>query len=135
MLVVFYQVIWLKENLIRAGLAVCWNFVTSISWNVLAMFTGISVVAHLFIESKVPAWLADWFVERSKTVSVALLAICALASFILAFVDNISTVLIVAPIAVAICQRLQISPVTCLIGLAISSNLQGTATLIGVRPA
>jgi Na+/H+ antiporter NhaD/arsenite permease-like protein len=130
----FYKVFH-QANLFGAIFAILWNFITLISWNVLAIFTGTSIMAHLFIESKVPAWLADWFVARSKTAGIALLWICALTGAISAFVDNVSTVLIVAPIGVAICQRLKISPVACLIGMAISANLQGTATMIGDPPS
>ena len=103
--------------------------------NVLGIFAGTLIVADLFIESLVPAWLADWLIQRSKKTWVALLAICALAGIISAFVENVATVLIVAPIALALAQRLKISPVPVLIGIAISSNLQGTATLIGDPPS
>ncbi len=94
-----------------------------------------SIIAYFFIESKMPAWLADWFIARSKTVGIAMLWLCILSGAISAFVDNVATVLIVAPIATAIASRLKVSPVSLLIGIAISSNLQGTATLVGDPPS
>jgi Na+/H+ antiporter NhaD/arsenite permease-like protein len=58
-----------------------------------------------------------------------------LTGFISAFVENVATVLIVAPIALALAKKLQINPVNMMIGIIISSNLQGTATLIGDPPS
>jgi len=133
--IMMYRGLILREGLVAAGASTLGEFLTAINWNVLGIFAGTLLVADLFIESKVPAWLADCLIERSKTVSVALLGVCALSGFISAFVENVATVLIVAPIALAVSQRLQISPVPFLIGIAISSNLQGTATLIGDPPS
>lgn len=48
-----------------------------------------------------------------------------------AFVDNVATVLMIAPVALAFCKKLNISPVSSIICIAISSNLQGAATLVG----
>jgi Na+/H+ antiporter NhaD/arsenite permease-like protein len=133
-MIVFYTSAF-RGHVFQGIVSVAWEFLTAISWNVLGIFAGTLIIADLFIESRVPAWLADWFIARSKTASVALLWVCALSGFISAFVENVATVLIVAPIALAISQRLQISPVPFLIGIAISSNLQGTATLIGDPPS
>ena len=107
----------------------------SINWNVLGIFLGTLIIADAFIESKVPALIAHHLVSRSKNVGTAILYICIMASLISAFVENIATVLIVAPIALEIADRQKISPVPFLIGIAISSNLQGTATLIGDPPS
>ncbi len=122
-------------HLIQGTSAILWDYLTSISWNVLGIFTGMSMIAYFFIESRMPACIADWFIARSKTVGIAMLWLCALAGGISAFVDNVATILIVAPIATAIASRLKVSPVSLLIGIAISSNLQGTATLVGDPPS
>ena len=106
-----------------------------INWNVIGIFAGTLVLAEIFILSKVPVLLADILVNRSKSVGMAILWVCALSSFISAFVENVATVLIVAPVALALAKKLKVSPVPFLIGLAISSNLQGTATLIGDPPS
>jgi len=109
--------------------------VKSINWNVLGIFIGTLIIAEAFIESRVPALIAHYLVSKSKNVGMAILYICIMASFISAFVENVATVLIVAPIALEIADRQKISPVPFLIGIAISSNLQGTATLIGDPPS
>lgn len=109
--------------------------ITAINWNVMGIFWGMLYITGIFIYSKVPALLADKLIEHAKNVGMAILAVCVLSSLISAFVENVATVMIVAPIALAICKQLQISPVPFLIGIAISSNLQGTATLIGDPPS
>ena len=111
------------------------NIPNFINWNVMGIFAGTLILAEIFIYSKVPALLADILVDRSKSVGMAILWVCAMASFISAFVENVATVLIVAPIALVLAKKLKVSPVPFLIGLAISSNLQGTATLIGDPPS
>ena len=111
------------------------NLFAHINWNVLMILAGAMAVAELFIESKVPVLLADIIVKRLKTVGGAALGVCAMASFLSAFIDNVTTVLIVAPVAMELARRLKTSPVPFIIGLAISSNLQGTATLMGDPPS
>ncbi|MFH1783855.1 MAG: SLC13 family permease [bacterium] len=106
-----------------------------INWNVLGIFWGTLVVAEIFIESKVPAYLAHILVGRSKTVWMAILAVCALSGFISTFVENVATVLIVAPVALEIAKKLKVSPVPFIVGISVSSNLQGAATLVGDPPS
>jgi Na+/H+ antiporter NhaD/arsenite permease-like protein len=122
--------ILLALRLISPGTAL-----TSINWNVMGIFWGALIVAELFVHSKVPAYLAEWLVNRSASVGMAFLLVSALSGFISAFVENVATVLIVAPVALAIAARIRVSPVPLLIGIAISSNLQGAATLIGDPPS
>jgi len=112
-----------------------WYLARNINWNVLMILSGAMLVAGLFIESKVPVVLADFIVKHMKTVGGAALGVCAMSSFLSAFIDNVTTVLIVAPVALVLAKRMKTSPVPLIIGLAISSNLQGTATLIGDPPS
>jgi len=112
-----------------------WNLLRHINWNVLMILAGAMTVAELFIESKVPVLLADVIVRHMKTVGGAALGVCAMSSFLSAFIDNVTTVLIVAPVALVLAKRMKASPVPLIIGLAVSSNLQGTATLIGDPPS
>jgi len=107
----------------------------AINWNVMGLFVGMLVVADVFMESRVPAWLAEIIVDKAKSTAWAILALCALTSFISAFVENVATVLIVAPIALSLARKLKINPMKMMIAIAISSNLQGTATLIGDPPS
>jgi len=107
----------------------------SISWNVMGMFVGMLIIADVFMQSRVPAYFAEIVVNKSKSVRAAILFICFLTSFISAFVENVATVLIVVPIALSLTKKLKINPTKILIAIAITSNLQGTATLIGDPPS
>jgi Na+/H+ antiporter NhaD/arsenite permease-like protein len=109
--------------------------VLSINYNVLGVFLGTMVLSGLFIFSGVPAFLATKLVDRSKSVGMALLSVCLLAGFISSFVENIATVLIVAPIAFEVAKKLKVNPVPFLVGIAVSSNLQGCATMVGDSPS
>ena len=95
----------------------------AINWNVMGIFVGTLIVADIFMESRVPAYLAEIIVDRAKNTAWAILFICLLTGFISAFVENVATVLIVAPIALSLAKKLKISPVNMMIGIAISSNL------------
>ena len=106
-----------------------------ISWNVIALFFGTLVLAELFMQSRMPAVMAEGLVRRMRTMRGALLAVCALSGFISMFVENVAVVLLVAPVALSLADKLKISPVQLLIAIAVSSNLQGTATLIGDPPS
>jgi Na+/H+ antiporter NhaD/arsenite permease-like protein len=107
----------------------------AINWNVMGIFVGTLVIADSFMESRVPAYIAEHIVNHSKNTAWAILSICILSGFISAFVENVATVLIIAPIALSLSRKLKINPTNMLIAIAISSNLQGTATLIGDPPS
>lgn len=108
---------------------------SSINWNVMGIFVGTLMLADIFMESRAPAYIAEIIVAKAKNTAWAILFICLLTGFISAFVENVATVLIMAPIALAISRKLKINPTNMIIGIAISSNLQGTATLIGDPPS
>ena len=103
----------------------------NIDMNVLLMIAGTMGLVALFIESKMPALLADIVMEKVPNVQMAAVALALFAGVISAFVDNVATVLMVAPVALAICKKLNTNPVPFIIGVAVSSNLQGAATLVG----
>ncbi len=107
----------------------------AINWNVMGIFVGTLAVADIFMESRMPAYLAEVIVDKAKNTRWAILAICALTGFISAFVENVATVLIVAPIALSLARKLKINPVNMMVAIAVSSNLQGAATLIGDPPS
>lgn len=103
----------------------------AIDFNVLMMIAGTMGIVVLFIESKMPMRIADILLSKFKNVKVAIVAMALLAGIVSAFVDNVATVLMIAPIALAVCKKQNISPVAPIIAIAISSNLQGAATLVG----
>ena len=107
------------------------KMLAAVDWNVLMMIAGTMGTVSLFIESKMPARMADYIIERTPNVKWAIIALALFAGIISAFVDNVATVLIVAPIALTISKKLDISPVPGIIAIAVSSNLQGAATLVG----
>lgn len=107
------------------------NVLGAIDFNVLLMIAGTMGIVALFIESKMPELLADLIMERVPDVRWAAVAMALFAGVISAFVDNVATVLMIAPVALEICRKLKTNPVPFIIAIAVSSNLQGAATLVG----
>ena len=103
----------------------------AVDYNVLLMIAGTMGIVTLFIESRMPALLAEHLIARVPNVKWAVTALALFAGVVSAFVDNVATVLMVAPIGLAISRKLKISPVPVLIAIAVSSNLQGAATMVG----
>ena len=107
------------------------NVFSAIDWNVLMMIAGTMGTVALFIESKMPNRLADLILKKTPNVMWVAVAMSLFAGVVSAFVDNVATVLMIAPVGLAICKKLKISPVPMLLCIAVSSNLQGAATLVG----
>ena len=105
--------------------------ISSLDFNVLLMIAGTMGLVALFIESKMPALLADMIMDKVPNVQMAAVALALFAGIISAVVDNVATVLMIAPVALEICKKLKTNPVPFIIGIAVSSNLQGAATLVG----
>ena len=103
----------------------------TIDWNVILMLAGTMGTVYLCIESQMPAAVADILVNKLKKVKLIFVALALFAGFVSAFIDNVATVLMVAPIALAIAKKFNISPVQTVLTVAVSSNLQGAATLVG----
>lgn len=116
---------------IVSGMLPVEQILPNIDFNVLLMIAGTMGIVSLFIESKMPALLADLVMERVPNVQWAAVALALFAGIISAFVDNVATVLMVAPVALEICKKLKTNPVPFIIAIAVSSNLQGAATLVG----
>ena len=116
---------------IASGMLPFNDILGSIDFNVLLMIAGTMGLVQLFIDSKMPTLLADLIMEKVPNVQMAAVALALFAGVISAFVDNVATVLMIAPIAMEICKKLKTNPVPFIIGIAVSSNLQGAATLVG----
>ena len=106
-----------------------------INWNILMIYVGSMIIAALFIYSKVPAIIADRIVSHSPNTGIAVVLILAMTGIISIFVENVATVLVMAPIAMALSKKLKLNPIPFMIGLAVMSNLEGTATLVGDPPS
>ncbi len=116
---------------IASGILPLNQILGSIDFNVILMIAGTMGLVALFTESKMPALLADLVMERVPNIKWAAVALSLFAGIISAFVDNVATVLMIAPIALEICKKLKTNPVPFIIAIAVSSNLQGAATLVG----
>ncbi len=116
---------------IVSGMLPLENVVGALDFNVLLMIAGTMGLVQLFIDSQMPNRLADMVMNWVPNVCWAAVALSLFSGIISAFVDNVATVLMVAPVALAICKKLNTNPVPFIIAVAVSSNLQGAATLVG----
>ena len=107
------------------------DIIPSLDFNVLLMIGGTMGLVQLFIDSRMPARLADMIMTKIPNVQWAAVCLSLFAGIISAFVDNVATVLMVAPVALAICKKLNTNPIPFIISVAVASNLQGAATLVG----
>ena len=103
----------------------------NINWNVIMMIAGTMGLVSLFVETGMPSRLADMILNRVSSACWAVIALSAFSGIISAFVDNVATVLMLAPVGLEICRKLKLNPVPVIIAIAVSSNLQGAATLVG----
>ena len=103
----------------------------AIDWNILMMLFGTMGTVFFFVESKMPDKMAKGLLRLAPNAKWAVILISLFAGLISAFMDNVATVLMIAPIGLAVAKELKISPVSMLICIAVSSNLQGAATLVG----
>lgn len=116
---------------VAAGIVPLGELAGVINWNILMMLFGTMGTVSFFIESKMPNKIAEKLLEITPNTVWAVVAMSLFAGVISAFIDNVATVLMIAPVGLAIAKELKISPVPMLIAISVSSNLQGAATLVG----
>jgi Na+/H+ antiporter NhaD/arsenite permease-like protein len=108
---------------------------TGIDWNVIFLLFGMMVIVGVLRQTGVFEYVAIWAAKRAKgrpfRVMTLLCLITALAS---AGLDNVTTVLLIAPVTLLVCERIGVRPVPFLIAEALASNIGGTATLVGDPP-
>jgi Na+/H+ antiporter NhaD/arsenite permease-like protein len=108
---------------------------TGIDWDVIFLLLGMMIIVGILRQTGVFEYIAIWAAKRAKgspfRVMVLLVLITAFAS---ALLDNVTTVLLIAPVTLLVCERLGVSPVPFLIAEVLSSNIGGAATLIGDPP-
>jgi Na+/H+ antiporter NhaD/arsenite permease-like protein len=106
-----------------------------IDWNVIFLLFGMMVIVGIIKQTGVFDFLAIWAAKRSQgrpyRLMVMLMAITAIAS---PFLDNVTTIMLVAPVTVVVCNRLRIPAQPYLIAEVLASNIGGAATLIGDPP-
>ncbi len=106
-----------------------------IDFNVINIFIGTLLVSNLIVESGIAEYIAEKIVLKTKNVKWTILLLCIVTGFLSMFLENVATLVIVSPIAIQITKKLNLNPAKILFALAISSNIQGTATLVGDPPS
>jgi Na+/H+ antiporter NhaD/arsenite permease-like protein len=108
---------------------------TGIDWDVIFLLLGMMIIVGILRRTGVLEYVAIWAAKRAKgsplRVMVLLVLLTAVAS---AFLDNVTTVLLIAPVTLLVCERLGVNPIPFLIAEVLSSNIGGAATLIGDPP-
>ncbi|MEV0271493.1 ArsB/NhaD family transporter [Hamadaea sp. NPDC050747] len=106
-----------------------------IDWNVLVLLLGMMIIVAVLKRTGVFEYVAIWAVKRAHgrpfRVMAILVVVTALASAVL---DNVTTVLLIAPVTFLVCQRLAVPVAPYLIAEALASNIGGAATLVGDPP-
>ncbi|MCV7196932.1 SLC13 family permease [Mycobacterium angelicum] len=108
---------------------------TGIDWDVVFLLLGMMIIVGVLRQTGVFEYVAIWAAKRAKgsplRIMILLVAVTALAS---ALLDNVTTVLLIAPVTLLVCDRLAISAAPFLMAEAFASNIGGTATLVGDPP-
>jgi len=107
----------------------------AIDWNVIFLLAGMMMIANMLQETGLFQWIAIQSVRLGKGNTYRILVILVLVTAVTsALLDNVTIVILMAPVTLFITARLGISPLPFLIALILSSNIGGTATLIGDPP-
>lgn len=108
---------------------------TGIDWNVIFLLLGMMVIVGVLRQTGVFEYTAIWAAKRARgsalRVMVLMVLITAVAS---ALLDNVTTVLLIAPVTLLVCERLGVNPVPFLLAEVFASNIGGAATLVGDPP-
>jgi Na+/H+ antiporter NhaD/arsenite permease-like protein len=108
---------------------------TGVDWEVIFLLLGMMVIVAILRRTGLFEYLAIWSAKRARGRPYRIMVIlCVVTAVTAALVDNVTTVLLVAPVTVLIAERLGTSPVPYLIAEVLASNIGGTATLVGDPP-
>lgn len=109
--------------------------VHGVDWNTILLLIGMMIVVAITKETGIFEWMAIKSAKVAKGRPMALLAMISIVTAIVsATLDNVTTVLLVAPVVIILCRALEVSATPFLVCCALSSNIGGTATLIGDPP-
>lgn len=107
----------------------------SIDFNVIFLLAGMMIIANVMAKTGIFQWIAVEAVRRTQGRPYRLLVVTSLITAVVsAFLDNVTTVVLLTPITFFVAQRLGTSPVPFLISQVLASNIGGCATLIGDPP-
>ncbi len=108
---------------------------TGVDWNVVFLLFGMMVIVGVLRQTGVFEYVAIWAAKRARGRPFRVMALlCLITAVASAALDNVTTVLLVAPVTLLVCDRIGVRPVPYLIAEALASNIGGTATLIGDPP-
>ncbi len=106
-----------------------------VDWNVMAILVGIWIIAGYFGRSGVPSWLSIQALKLSGgRPGLLIIILTFLAGVISMFVDNVVTILMMAPVALPLARALKLPPVPVILMIGFGANFMGTALLIGDLP-
>ena len=106
-----------------------------IDWNTIGLLTGMMILVSISRRSGMFKYLAIWSAQAAKAHPAGILFILQITTAVLsAFLDNVTTVLLVVPVTLAICKTLKVPAYPYLFAEIFASNIGGTATLIGDPP-
>src|SRR6266478_5003990 len=109
--------------------------IRGIDFNTIALLTGMMVLVSISRRCGMFEYLAVWSAKRGRAQPWAMLAMLSLTTAVLsAFLDNVTTVLLIAPVTLGVTRRLGVPPYPFLFAEVFASNIGGTATLIGDPP-
>ena len=127
--------------LLAAGLMIFAGILTQdaaidgVDFNTLGLLTGMMVIVAVTKRSGVFQYLAIWSAKKVQARPWGILVMLTLVTALLsAFLDNVTTVLLIAPVTLLIAEELRVSPYPFLFSEIFASNIGGTATLIGDPP-
>lgn len=107
----------------------------SVDLNVIFLLAGMMIIANVMAKTGIFQWIAVEAVRRTQGRPYRLLVVTSVITAVCsAFLDNVTTVVLLTPITFFVAQRLGTSPVPFLISQVLASNIGGTATLIGDPP-
>lgn len=108
---------------------------TGIDWDVVFLLLGMMIVVGIARHSGMFEFLAVWSAKAARGRPFVILALFSLITGVVsALLDNVTTILLIAPVTLLVCQRLAVPPAPYLITEVLASNIGGTATLIGDPP-
>ncbi len=109
--------------------------VPGVDWNTIFLLVGMMVIVSITRDTGVFQWLAIKAAKAGRGHPLRIIVLLSAVTAVLsAFLDNVTTVLLIAPVTLVICDRLDVDPVPFLICEIIASNIGGTATLVGDPP-
>ncbi len=108
---------------------------TGIEWNVIFLLLGMMMIVSVLRNTGIFEFVAIWSAKRTRGRPYALMVmLCVLTAVASALLDNVTTILLIAPVTFLVCDRLGLRPVPYLMAEVFASNIGGAATLVGDPP-